>query len=41
MCTNEEIKKQESIEIITELLLKEPPDRVFEVFVFIQTYLSQ
>lgn len=41
MMENEEKTKQKNIKIIIELLKKEPPDKVFEILIFIQSYLSQ
>lgn len=38
---NEESKKQSNIKIIVELLMKESPERVSELLVFIENYLSQ
>lgn len=38
---SKESKKQKDIETIVELLKKDTPEKVSEIKVFIQTYLSQ
>ncbi len=38
--TNEETAKQKNIEIIIELLRRESPEKVAEILIFIQNYLS-
>ena len=38
--TNEETAKQKNIEIIIELLRRESPEKVAEILIIIQNYLS-
>lgn len=38
---DENAEKQNNIKIIIELLAKESPERVSEILVFIENYLSQ
>lgn len=38
---DEEAKKQQNIQIIVELLTRESPEKVSEILIFIENYLSQ